>query len=93
MGLGSFHGADVAYVFGRIEVGERYTSDDKELARQMRQYWIHFCRTGDPNSKHLPSWPRFKSSDEAFLILDTPIGRGTRWRVEASEFIETCWRN
>jgi len=59
---GSFHGAEVAFVFGTLQrVGPttpEFTAADDHASQQMQEYWTHFAKTGDPNGGSLPQWPR-----------------------------------
>lgn len=53
--FGAFHTAEVPYVFGALDRGPRtFTSNDREVARQMQDHWLAFMRTGDPS---LPGKP------------------------------------
>jgi len=87
--MGSFHGAEVAYLFGRLENDEYYDETDRALATKLRAYWESFARTGDPNQKTLPDWPNYDGESEPFLILDGTIGTGAKWRPEQCDLLES----
>ena len=59
---GSFHGAEVAFVFGTLDRAGLptavFTDADHEASEQIQEYWTRFARTGDPNGGSLPAWPR-----------------------------------
>ena len=53
--LGSYHGAELAYVFGNFVPREwAWTQEDRDFARTMSRYWVNFATTGDPNGAGLP---------------------------------------
>ena len=55
---GTFHTAEVPYVFGTLDAQIRpYTDADREVAAQMSGYWLNFIERGDPNGPGLPPWP------------------------------------
>lgn len=54
---GTFHTAEVPYVFGVLNRNERpYTAIDERVAAEMSAYWLAFMRTGDPNGPNLHRW-------------------------------------
>ena len=89
-GLGAFHSADNAYVFGysplfRVDADslatvvdpfEDGTADDA-LWEAMLGYWTRFAATGDPNGDSAPTWPKYTEEGDEYLVLDNTIEAST----------------
>jgi para-nitrobenzyl esterase len=80
MKYGPGHGTDISFVFDNLGArpGSTPAPEDKEVARMMNSYWVNFAKTGDPNGKDLPVWPRY--TPKTNLILDVqpdgkPVGK------------------
>ena len=79
---GAYHGSEIAYVFGNLEVapfavsagGPRPWQDiDRKLADTMSSYWVNFATTGDPNGKGLPKWPVYHAKDDMLMSFGDSI--------------------
>ena len=74
---GAFHTAEVPYAYDNLRFIDRslrpLTPADERLARQMADYWANFIRTGNPNGRGLPEWPRFDNQSRRLLRLDTTL--------------------
>lgn len=57
--LGSFHGMEIAYVFGSAESTPQVTPRpvDISLSETMMTYWTNFAANGNPNGEGVPEWP------------------------------------
>src|SRR5260370_3215015 len=45
------------------------SQQDRALAERISSYWVNFAKTGDPNGKNLPTWPRFRDRDQPPYVL------------------------
>jgi para-nitrobenzyl esterase len=73
---GAFHTSEVPYVFGTLDAApERgFTAQDREISRNLMAYWANFVKSGDPNGRGLPRWPR------ATGLSPSPVMElGDRW--------------
>ncbi|KAF4637403.1 hypothetical protein G7Y89_g693 [Cudoniella acicularis] len=73
-----FHGEDVAYTFFN---GDTTTSDDglpvnATVAETMQRYITNFAmsKTGNPNGKGLPFFPKYQSNATVLVLGDTDFG-------------------
>ena len=74
---GAYHGSEIAYVFGNLEVApfavsgnaqpRPWTDWDRKLADTMSTYWVDFAATGDPNGKGLLKWPVYRNKDDELM--------------------------
>ena len=68
--FGAFHGAELPFVFGANRERWPYVDAEPELGRLVRDYWVAFASTGDPNRSGRPAWPRFSPTRPSLLELD-----------------------
>ena len=86
----AFHSDELEYVFGTLDArhGAVWHPEDRKLSEQMVSYWTNFARTGDPNGKDLPRWPRYDKAQKV-LHLDSPITVTPDTTRPQSEFLVT----
>ena len=77
--VGATHGAEVAYVFGRLDRtgpdSPAYTEGDRKASDQIQAYWTRFAATGNPNGAGLPAWPAAKGGRYLAFTADGPTPR------------------
>ena len=55
--LGNWHSGEEVYLYGNIpEDSKLYDAADRALSTAMKQYYLNFIRTGDPNGTGLVKW-------------------------------------
>jgi para-nitrobenzyl esterase len=84
----AFHSDELEYVFGTLDVrhGSTWRPEDRALSEQMMDYWTNFARSGDPNGKGLPHWPRYDTEKE-LIHLDSTITAGPDTARPQYEFL------
>ncbi len=71
--LKSFHTLEIPFVLENVDEGKSMTGagqDRYALQSEMSGAWAAFARTGNPNHKGLPNWPRFTLDRRATMIFD-----------------------
>jgi para-nitrobenzyl esterase len=73
----AFHSDELEYVFGTLDVrrGATWRPEDRKLSEQIVGYWTNFARTGDPNGRGLPHWPRY-DTEKQLIHMDSIITSG-----------------
>jgi para-nitrobenzyl esterase len=56
---GAYHGSDVQYLLDSSDGPAPFSTAQKALAEQMKNYWVNFARNGNPNGGSLPAWPAY----------------------------------
>ncbi len=70
----SFHCLDISFWLLNTDRMITHTgggAEPRRLSRKMADALLHFMRTGDPNCKSLPKWPRYTVERGELMLLDT----------------------
>lgn len=80
---GSFHTAEIPYVFDNIDgnfietidfgpntTPYTFTEADKKLGNLMAEAWTNFAKTGVPSANGLEAWEKYDKENMATMILD-----------------------
>lgn len=73
---GADHASDIPFFFDTegLKYGAGTSSRDRAMGRTISAYLVNFAKTGDPNGKGLPKWPRY---DRVHDIIIDFAGTGT----------------
>lgn len=77
--FGSCHSMELPFVFGVIDELDAIAVTGRDphrenLMHEIQGAWIHFARSGDPNSPGLPAWPKYDTVRRCTMELG--IGSG-----------------
>ncbi len=75
-GWGASHFAELWYMSGHLDQASwTWPARDREIERDMVQYWVDFVRSGDPNGPGLARWRPF-AEDAGVMHFDDATGMG-----------------
>ena len=84
---GSPHCAEMPYLFGRVDTGERnpfflyhWVGADYDFMELIQGYWYQFAASGDPNGEGRPQWDPYTS---AFDVCE--LGNNTHMLTEQQQ--------
>jgi para-nitrobenzyl esterase len=77
LGIGATHGAEIAYVFGTLNIAKKDPSFDlgglkaaRHLSAEMQGRWAAFARNGVPDPEGLLAWPLYDEETRSTLLFD-----------------------
>lgn len=80
---GAFHAADVAYVFGDLDMFDiDNTPDEQAFANLMMDIWTQFAKTGDPSIPGVITWPAYTETGKETAILGPQLSITNGVRLE-----------
>ena len=85
------HFMEVPYVFNNLPM--QASSEDKELAELINDYWVQFAKTGSPNGSGLPTWPVYDLENKRHQILDIEISQGENDRKAELDLMDVYMRD
>jgi para-nitrobenzyl esterase len=70
---GAVHSAEIEYAMGNLDSNKVYawTPDDYKVSKVMQEYFANFIKTGDPNGRGLPAWPKFGAGQRLVIDVNT----------------------
>jgi para-nitrobenzyl esterase len=70
---GAVHSAEIEYAMGNLDYNKVYawTPDDYQVSKVMQEYFANFIKTGNPNGRGLPKWPKFDRGQRLFIDVQT----------------------
>ncbi len=83
---GAEHAIDVPLVFGTLDARGSQTgtgADARAASRKMQDCFVAFARSGDPNCRSVPRWPRYTLEERATMIFDVDarlVNDPRRWQ-------------
>ena len=86
--LGSFHAAEIKFVFGIPSqlVPTPLNDEELKMSNAIMGYWSGLAAKGDPNSDGAHVWPKYDPSKDETLILDLQISTQARLLAEECDF-------
>jgi para-nitrobenzyl esterase len=62
---GARHAGEIEYVFETLQSDEGvpWSDGDRKVSEAMAAYWTNFIKTGNPDGKGLPDWPKSETAN------------------------------
>lgn len=84
--LGTFHSADVGYLFEFPLLSGLIRPSDQRTRDLFQQAWGNFARTGNPNGEGVPQWDRYDSARDNYLVISGEPENRERFRNGKCDF-------
>jgi para-nitrobenzyl esterase len=89
------HTMDLPFAFDTVAIAPGMVGDSPEdqkraaaMADAVSESYIAFARTGNPNNRHVPTWPTFDLASRATMIFDDTVRVQNDPRGDERRYIE-----
>lgn len=89
--IGSFHAAEVKYVFGNSSLLSPQPLTDEELVMSaaIQGYWSRLAAKGDPNGEGALAWPAYDATKDEHLQIDLALSQEAKLHSELCDWWDT----
>ncbi|NMC71505.1 MAG: carboxylesterase family protein [Myxococcales bacterium] len=85
--MGSYHTAELPFVFGTPPAGRSFSPEEQALADAMVGYWGRFAADGAPGGSGAAAWPLHEAAADPHLSLDVfAIGAAAGYLPDDCDF-------
>jgi para-nitrobenzyl esterase len=91
--IGARHAGEIEYVFGALKSSPNvpWEPGDWKLSEAMMSYWTNFAKTGNPNGRGLPQWPRYDPATGFHVLhLDIDVHAARDSHRDRYEFLDAA---
>jgi len=93
---GAPHAMDIPYVFNTLQaknyvapdVEIEYEEYDYQLSRVVRDYWVQFSKTGNPNGSDRPMWPSYSRENDELLEIGLEVVKRKNFSKKRLDFYQ-----
>lgn len=75
--FGAFHSSEIPYVFGTLDTAPQrnFADTDRAVSERLQAYWVNFVRSGNPNARVMPAWPRLDDQQRLMAFGEEATAR------------------
>jgi para-nitrobenzyl esterase len=85
--MGSYHTAELPFVFGMPPAGQSFSPEEQALSDAMVGYWGRFATEHAPGGSGTAAWPVHVATDDPHLSFDvSAIGTAAGYLADACDF-------
>lgn len=89
--LGSFHSAELKYVFANPSqlVPQPLSDEEQALSKSIMGYWSRLAKSGDPNGDGAPKWTKYDAATGENIVFNTTITSQSALKKDLCDFWDT----
>lgn len=89
---GVAHADDVMYLSGEFLNKPNEFPHEAAVAEIIQQYWVNFAKTGNPNGKGLPYWPKFDPAKPTTMQFSNGASLIMRPNAKQIDFVDRYFK-